>query len=347
MAPERFFGTFANVQTDIYELALVLYVMLVGRLPWDIDDPRGRLTPKEPAAFGVAIPPLLTATLMLSLSTDVERRPASATALLEAVERAASDPISPISQEARHSAAHAPTELVAITPPAFDARTARSPGAPNTPQGPHTPIVAVVGASVPPAAAVEPRKSSGVGLLAAGALIALIAAGAGAVATGALPFGRSPNKNEKTVTDPSSTADDDPKDAVAPAPSQSSSASSTASATAAPSASMAPSASASAAPQSIPSASAAPPVPTTSGSSNASGVTSGSASSAAPPACTALIALMCSPTSGARPEECTAWKDNVARWRASLPPNVVADTCQSALSTSQKGLALRKGTRGP
>ena len=34
MAPERFFGQPAGLATDVYELALVLYAMLAGRLPW-------------------------------------------------------------------------------------------------------------------------------------------------------------------------------------------------------------------------------------------------------------------------------------------------------------------------
>src|SRR5688500_19869314 len=35
MAPERFFGQAAGIATDVYELAVTLYAMLAGRLPWD------------------------------------------------------------------------------------------------------------------------------------------------------------------------------------------------------------------------------------------------------------------------------------------------------------------------
>lgn len=48
MAPERFFGQPAGIATDVYELALVLYTMLAGRLPWnDVADPEARLAPRS------------------------------------------------------------------------------------------------------------------------------------------------------------------------------------------------------------------------------------------------------------------------------------------------------------
>src|SRR5689334_3049501 len=44
MAPERFFGHPASVATDVYELAVTLFAMIGGRLPWaDNADPEVRL----------------------------------------------------------------------------------------------------------------------------------------------------------------------------------------------------------------------------------------------------------------------------------------------------------------
>jgi serine/threonine protein kinase len=88
MAPERFFGTPANVATDIYELAVVLYVMLVGRRPWDADTADARLHPRTPKDFGVEVPSALVTTLMKALSTRPEARPASADAFADEARRA-------------------------------------------------------------------------------------------------------------------------------------------------------------------------------------------------------------------------------------------------------------------
>jgi predicted Ser/Thr protein kinase len=77
MAPERFFGTPAGVATDVYELAVVLYLMLVGRLPWsDLSDPLARLNPPAPSALGCTLPAALEAVLLRALSTRAEARPA-------------------------------------------------------------------------------------------------------------------------------------------------------------------------------------------------------------------------------------------------------------------------------
>jgi serine/threonine protein kinase len=87
MAPERFFGQPAGIATDIYELALVLYAMLAGRLPWDhIADPEARLAPKPIEGIAEA----LDVEIRRALSTRVQNRPASAEALLAAVRASAS-----------------------------------------------------------------------------------------------------------------------------------------------------------------------------------------------------------------------------------------------------------------
>jgi serine/threonine-protein kinase len=86
MAPERFFGQPAGIATDIYELALVLYAMLAGRLPWDNGaDPEARLAPKPIEGIAEA----LDIEIRRALSTRMQNRPASAEALLAAVRASA------------------------------------------------------------------------------------------------------------------------------------------------------------------------------------------------------------------------------------------------------------------
>jgi hypothetical protein len=86
MAPERFFGQPAGVATDIYELAVTLYAMLAGRLPWDdLFDPEARLSPR-PLEH---VPGELDIEIRRALSTRAQNRPATARDLLEAVHRAA------------------------------------------------------------------------------------------------------------------------------------------------------------------------------------------------------------------------------------------------------------------
>ena len=59
MAPERFFGHPASIATDVYELAVTLFAMIAGRLPWaDSVDPEVRLNPARLGAL-VAVPPAL------------------------------------------------------------------------------------------------------------------------------------------------------------------------------------------------------------------------------------------------------------------------------------------------
>ncbi len=88
MAPERFFGQPAGVATDLYELAVTLYAMLAGRLPWDdLADPEARLSPRPLVDFA-AVPDELDVEIRRALSTRAQNRPTSAIALLEAVRKA-------------------------------------------------------------------------------------------------------------------------------------------------------------------------------------------------------------------------------------------------------------------
>ncbi|MBA3465109.1 MAG: protein kinase [Deltaproteobacteria bacterium] len=89
MAPERFFGQPASTATDIYELAVTLYAMLAGRLPWDdLADPEARLSPR-PLVDLVSIPDELDVEIRRALSTRAQNRPSTAPALDAAVRAAA------------------------------------------------------------------------------------------------------------------------------------------------------------------------------------------------------------------------------------------------------------------
>lgn len=90
MAPERFFGQAAGIHTDVYELALILYAMLAGQLPWrDAADPEARLSPIALTELA-PIPDAVDVEIRRALSTRAQNRPASASALFAAVSAAAS-----------------------------------------------------------------------------------------------------------------------------------------------------------------------------------------------------------------------------------------------------------------
>ncbi len=78
MSPERLFGQPASVRTDVYELALLLYMMLTARLPWDEGDPAGRLSPKLRPEDSARVPPPIATVLFDALSAEVSRRYESA-----------------------------------------------------------------------------------------------------------------------------------------------------------------------------------------------------------------------------------------------------------------------------
>ena len=89
MAPERFFGSAATVQSDVYELAVTLYAMLVARLPWDhVQSAASRLAPRRPSDVGVDLPDGLVAALFhraMSTRPEMVTRFPSASLFAEAV----------------------------------------------------------------------------------------------------------------------------------------------------------------------------------------------------------------------------------------------------------------------
>ena len=90
MAPERFFGAAATAATDVYELAVVFYAMVTGRLPWDsVADPAARLNPPRPSELGHPLPPPGESVLLQALSTRAEARPPSVAELARALHHAA------------------------------------------------------------------------------------------------------------------------------------------------------------------------------------------------------------------------------------------------------------------
>ena len=90
MAPERFFGQPAGVATDVYELAVICYAMLAGRLPWDdLLDPEARLSPRPLGELVGDVPSEVDVELRRALSTRAANRPESAGALAAAVHAAA------------------------------------------------------------------------------------------------------------------------------------------------------------------------------------------------------------------------------------------------------------------
>ncbi len=91
MAPERFFGAPASVSSDVYELGVVFYMMLTGRLPWSSEAYAAeRLNPRSPEDAGV--PRALSVVCLRALCTRPEMRPESAEAFAAAVRAAALEP---------------------------------------------------------------------------------------------------------------------------------------------------------------------------------------------------------------------------------------------------------------
>lgn len=115
MAPERFFGAPASESTDIYELGVVLYAMLVGRLPWpEVTDPNARLNPISPADAGVELPEALATALMQALSTRPERRPRNVLSFVDQVKVSATSAPGVMARVTAETGVHPPPFLPPI-----------------------------------------------------------------------------------------------------------------------------------------------------------------------------------------------------------------------------------------
>ena len=175
MAPERFFGSEATEQSDIYELAVVFYVMIVGRLPWagEETDVAARANPLPPHIARSGLSYAVSEVVLGALATRPEQRPHTPRAFVEALRAAAAEPVKPMSNATvtsdhlRHLIEPLP-QIDNQTP--FDAAVASRPdGQPDT--------------------RVPRRGLAGLALAAALALLAgreLVASPSGAVATGSL-----------------------------------------------------------------------------------------------------------------------------------------------------------------
>ncbi len=118
MAPERFFGQPAALATDIYELAVTLYAMLAGRLPWDdLADPEARLSPRPLVSPEVAaqVPEDLDVEIRRALSTRAQNRPANALSFLESVRAAAGSAAPMAGETARMRPANSDAVLASVT----------------------------------------------------------------------------------------------------------------------------------------------------------------------------------------------------------------------------------------
>ncbi len=357
MAPERLFGQSATVRSDLYELALVLVVMLLGRLPWEEGDPQGRMLPDLSASGpnGALIPKELAPTLARALSLDVERRPSSAGELLAWIVEA-----HPTTQR-RFNLATAPTVLhqtpqavsrlhvfaVSGFPMSLPQPERATPHSSFITQ-PATPIRrAALVPSTPPKA--ESSKSNLLPFAAIGVTLVLASGGAALLVRARSPEPPAPSSaSEASATPNAASASTAAETTSAPSPTAVQGFG-PAGPSAGVAASASPTAVASSSSTSSPTKPSTSPAVTT--TSSAPGPSATSSPSTAPvamsAACASYVGLMCSPSSGATALECSSARSNAASWSAKLPADVARDTCQSALNASQIGLAGRKEWQPP
>jgi serine/threonine protein kinase len=346
MAPERLFGNAASIRSDLYELALVLVFMLLGRLPWDEGDPHARMLPDLSR-----LPPELVPVFERALSIDVAKRPPTALQLLDWIESAIGASSSSWVVGPSQRPAPAASEESATSSPLREAHWP----APNqqAPAAASEPPVRV--ASDPNRAAHDPRGAATsptasrsrtkLAVAAAGLTLAVAAAATVGLRLGAEVPGPSGAESSAGVTPAAEGAASSGRVASHP-PTDASVPSTT------------PSAPFSAAPAVASSVTSTPTAAPSSQRGQASAVATGSATSAASvgkplpastaiPECAGYVALMCDPSTGALANECQAAKSNTASWTAKLPREVAVETCRAARDQSKVGLAVRREWKPP
>ena len=94
MAPEQLMGEPLDARADVYAAGVVLYECLTGRRPFDAPSPAGYVAqlmsqePVPPSTWEPRVSAALSDAVLRALARDAERRPRSAAALGELLERA-------------------------------------------------------------------------------------------------------------------------------------------------------------------------------------------------------------------------------------------------------------------